>query len=40
VRPPVVHQRRLRLEDCTVGDQHLAVIRQLLAQRGSLLSSF
>jgi len=40
VRPPVVHQRRPRMEDCTVGDEHLAVIRQLLAQRGSVLSSF
>lgn len=38
VRPPVVRQPRPAIEDCTVGDKHLAMIRQLLAQRSSVPS--
>jgi hypothetical protein len=33
VRPPLPHQQSRPAEDCTVGDNHLAQIRQLLAQR-------
>ena len=36
VRPPVVHEARPLTEDCTVGDQHLAVIRRLLTQRSGV----
>jgi hypothetical protein len=33
VRPPTPHQHSRPVEDCTVGDNYLAQIRQLLAQR-------
>jgi hypothetical protein len=34
VRPPMPRQQIRPVEDCTVGDSHLAKIRQLLTQRG------
>ena len=37
VRPPTPHQHSRPVEDCTVGDNHLAQIRQLLEQRNRAL---
>ena len=37
VRPPTPHQHSRSVEDCTVGDNYLAEIRQLLAQRNQAL---
>ncbi|MFL9990367.1 hypothetical protein PQR34_18315 [Paraburkholderia sediminicola] len=37
VRPPTPHQPSRPVEDCTVGDNYLAQIRQLLAQRNQTL---
>lgn len=38
VRPPMPHQATRPVEDCSVGDDYLAQIRQLLAQRKQVLS--
>ncbi|WP_407674201.1 hypothetical protein [Paraburkholderia saeva] len=38
VRPPAPHQHSRPVEDCTVGDNYLAQIRQLLAHRHQALS--
>jgi hypothetical protein len=37
VRPPMPHQHSRPVEDCTVGDNYLAQIRQLLAERNRAL---
>jgi hypothetical protein len=37
VRPPTPHQHSRPVEDCTIGDNYLARIRQLLAQRNQAL---
>jgi hypothetical protein len=37
VRPPTPHQHSRSVEDCTVGDNYLAQIRQLLARRNQAL---
>jgi hypothetical protein len=36
VRPPTPHQASRPVEDCTVGDNYLAQIRQLLARRNQV----
>lgn len=38
VRPPMPRQPGRPADDCTVGDNHLAQIRQLLAHRNQVLS--
>ncbi|PRX90054.1 hypothetical protein [Paraburkholderia sp. BL25I1N1] len=37
VRPPTPHQHSRPVEDCMVGDNYLAQIRELLAQRNRAL---
>jgi hypothetical protein len=37
VRPPTPHQHIRPVDDCTVGDNYLAQIRQVLAQRSQAL---
>jgi hypothetical protein len=38
VRPPTPHQHSRPVEDCTIGDNYLAQIRQLLTQRNQALA--
>jgi hypothetical protein len=37
VRPPTPHQHSRPVEDCTVGDNYLAQIREVLARRNPAL---